>query len=377
VRRVLHLIALLAIALPAMAAWHAPDWTISLEERLVADDNILRLSDSDRSRLKRDPSFQPDVEGAGALRVDHRLGLALQWRLRSRQGPFAALQRWAGGRPGQGRLSLSWDGKWTQYEGSPANTYASHRLSGAWQPRPGWGTELNWRTLDNYYIRRFLDRDTGAERGATFDSDQIELVLKARGPDRGPWLRQPGLSLSAAWDRESYNPWFTEYDGEAWSLGLDLGWRMPAGLSAGLGWRFSDTHNVGYTGSQGVGTVNLGVDSEGGDGSHQEDQYSLSLGWSGRWGTRAAGLDAGLTLRDRWYQSRLGELQDPFHYGRHDRRILLSLRGRLALGASLTLIPVVEREWRNSEAAWGGISRVKDFEVLRAGLGLRWRLESD
>lgn len=374
--RVLAGILLLGAAAGAPAGLRPAEWSLSVEERLLADDNVLRLSDPERNRLVDDPSFQPDVEGPAALRAEHRLAAGAVWRLRGRTGPLAALQRWTGGKPGAGRLTLDWDGKWTQVEGASALGTASHRLAAGWQPRPGWGAALSWRALDNYYLRTFTDRDTGRERGATFDSDQLEVQLKARAGDLGPWLRQPTLTLSLALDREAYNPWFTEYDSEGKALGLDLAWRLSAGLSAGLGWRFTATDNVGYAPGDG-GIVDLANDSEGGDASHEEDEFSLSLGWSGKAGGRAAGLDASLGLRDRWYQSDLGELVDPFHYGRHDRRWGASLRGRLALGAGLTLVPVLERDWRVSEAAWGGIDRVKDFRVHRVGLGLRWRLASD
>lgn len=364
----------LAPARPAPAA--SPDWSLSLEERLLTDDNVLKLSPRDLEQLERDPAFQADAEQAGSLRLEQRATGELRWKLASRRGPLARLQRWAGSKPGQGRLSLGWDGKCSSTFDLAGGGNSSQRLALGWQPRTGWGAEFSWRFLDNYDLRRFTDRDTGRERGATFDSDLYQVQLKARGKDLAPWFRQPGLSLGLATSSEYYNAWFTEYDAETRSLSLDLSWRMPAGLNAGLGWQFSDTDNVGYAGPQ-PGEVNLGSDSEGGDASQQEDQLSLELGWSGETGGLKSGLDAALTLRDRHYQSELGELLDPFHSGRHDRRLLLSLRGRLDLGRQLRLVPLFEFEQRKSEAAWSGIGAVKDYTVRRAGLGLRWSLASD
>ncbi len=368
---------LLCLALaPVLLPAAAPDWSLSLEERLVTDDNILKLSPRDLEQLEEDPAFQSDVERADVLKLEHRMGAELRWRLKSRRGPLATLQDWVGGKPGQGRISLGWEGKWTSVPAKAGGANTSQRLALGWQPRPGWGAELTWRFLDNYDLRRFTDRDTGRERGASFDSDLTQLTLRARARDLGEWCRQPRLSLSAARSSEYYNAWFTEYDSEAWSLGLELGWRMPAGLSAGLGWEFSDSDNVGYPGVQ-PGEVNLGADSESGDATQQEDQYSLDLGWSGELGGRKSGLDASLVLRARRYQSGLGELLDPFHSARHDRRWLFRLQGRLDLNRQLRLIPLLEYEHRDSEAAWSGISAVKDFTVRRAGLGLRWSLGSD
>jgi hypothetical protein len=366
----------LALAPARLALAAAPDWSLSLEERLLADDNVLKLSDGDLDQLQDDPAFQPDAEGGGALKFEHRVTGEARWKPTSRKGPVALLQRWAGGKPGQGRVSLGWDGKWTTVSGLEGGGNNSQRLALGWQPRTGWGAEFAWRYLDNYDLRRFTDRDTGRERGASFDSDLYQVTFRARGRDLGEWFRQPGIALALARSTEYYNAWFTEYDAEALSLSLGLSWRMPAGLSAGLGWQFTDTDNVGYAGAN-PGEVNLGADSEGGDASQQEDQFSLDLGWSGELGGWKSGLDAGLTLRDRRYQSALGEVLDPFHYGRHDQRWLLSLRGRLDITPQLRLIPVLEYEQRSSEAAWSGIGAVKDYRVRRAGLGLRWSLDSN
>ena len=374
----LPVLLLLALAVPAArAAWSAPDWSLGAEERLLSDDNLLKLSPADLARLEDDPAFQTDADGHGGLRLEHRLSGDLRWRLKRKTGPFAALQRAVGGKAGQGRLSLAWDGKWAQVAGMAGQGNTSQRLALGWQPRAGWGAECSWRFLDNYDLRQFQDRDTGRERGATFDSDLYQLQLKARAADLGPWCRQPGLALTLARSTEFYNAWFTEYDATARSLGLGLSWRMQAGLSAGLGWQFTETDNTGFTGSLPGGTVSLGADSESGDASQQEDQYSLDLGWGGKLAGRGAGLDGSLSLRDRRYQSDLGELLDPFHYGRHDRRWQGSLRGRLDLIPAWSLLPFYEREWRQSEAAWSGIARTKNYALNRVGLGLRWKFGSD
>jgi len=38
------------------------------------------------------------------------------------------------------------------------------------------------------------------------------------------------------------------------------------------------------------------------------------------------------------------------------------------------VIPLVEREWRVVEAAWSDIDQVKDFNVWRAGIGMKWKI---
>jgi hypothetical protein len=352
-----------------------PEWSISLEERLLGDGNVLRLSDSDVQRLEDDPAFQTDVQGVEALKLEHRATASMDLRLTQRKGVVGSLQRLAGGKPGQGRLRLSWEGKWTQVEESSAMGNHSQRLQLGWQPRTGWGVDVAWRHLENFDLRQFNDRDTGQEHGASFDSDGGTLTLKARGKDRCAWFRQPGLSLSAGTSTEYYNAWFTEYDMESTQLGAELGWRMPLGLDAGLGYTFVSADNVGFAGAQ-EGQVNLGADSESGDATHEEDQVSVDMGWSGAAALKGLSANAALLLRDRHYQSELGELLDPYHAGRHDRRWTFTLRGKVELGAGLSLSPLLEREWRKSTAAWGGVGRVKDYAILRWGLGLRWQLSS-
>lgn len=349
-----------------------PDWSISLEERLLGDSNVLRLSDADALRLEQDPAFQTDVEGVEALKLEHRASASLDWRVTQRKGVLGAVQRLAGGKPGQGRLRLGWEGKWTQVESSSAMGNHSQRLQLGWQPRAGWGVDVAWRHLQNFDLRQFNDRDTGQDHGASFDSDNGTLTAKARGRDRGRWFRQPGISLRASRSTEYYNAWFTEYDMESTLWGAQLGWRMPAGLDAAVGYSWVRADNVGFTGAQG-GQVNLGADSESGDATHQEDQFNVDLGWSGSGRLKAFSADASLLARDRFYQSGLGEVMDPYHAGRHDRRWTFTLHGRAELGAGWALVPVVEREWRYSTAAWAGIGRVKDYTVVRWGLGVRWQ----
>jgi len=274
----LSLVSLLA----AQAVAALPDWTLSLEERVLGDGNVLRLSDADEKRLEDDPSFQTDVEGPAALKFEHRASLGVDLRLTGRKGLPGRLQRAVGGKPGQGRLRLNWEGKWTQVEGSSAMGNHSQRVGLGWQPRTGWGMDAAWRHLENFDLRQFSDRDTDSEHGASFDSDQFTLTLKARGKDVGPWLRQPGLGLSGGLATEYYNPWFTEYDAESRQLGLEFTWRMPHGLDAGLAWSLVKSDNVGFAGSQ-PGQVNLGADSESGDATNEKiSSLSLSAGRAGK-----------------------------------------------------------------------------------------------
>jgi hypothetical protein len=353
-----------------------PELSFDLEERILLDSNVLRLSDADRDRLDDDPLFQTDVDGVAGVKAEHRLGMDLTWRLSSRKGLVDRLQKLVGGRSGRGRLRLGYDGKWSQYESSSANGYNSHALRLQWLPRAGWGFQLNWRLLDNFYLRQFTDRDTGLLRGATFDGELIEATLRFRLPDWGG-MERIGVSLDASSDLNYYNGWFTEYDTEAVAFGLGLSADLPLELRASLGYSFVDTDNVGFSGAVSSYLPAAGSDDEGGDGSHQEDQYRLGLSREFRLpaGLPALDLDGGFLVRDRFYTSSLGEIDDPFHYGRHDRRYNWDLRASVSPLKDLRLQLIVEREWRRTTAPYGEIGRVKDYNLTRIGLGLRWSMD--
>lgn len=372
-RRRIAGLALVAGTLTAAAAtWTDLEGSVSFEERLIAESNVLRLSDPEVSRLENDPRFQTDVEGPAAVKAEHRLGLGLVFPLDAKTGAVAWLQRITGSRPGRGRLELDYDGKLTSYEGSPANGYGSHRLTLGWRPRVGWGADLSWRKLDNFYLRQFRDRDTGGTHGATMDAEELRLRLRARAKDFADWATRPEAELTLAREVTNYNAWFTEYDTRDWSLGVDLGLRLPQDVDLDLGYAFAAADNVGFDGLVGGESVSVLQNDEGGDGSFEEDRWHLGLGW----GPPGLPLDFGLgwLLRERWYSSDLGEMLDPVHSGRHDRRSSAELRATWRLGRQWALIPIVEREWRRVDGAWGGLAAVKDYTVWRAGLGVRWRM---
>ncbi len=372
-QRMLPLLCLSLLASRLTAA--GIDWSLDLEERVLADDNVLRLSDSEMDRLDADPGFQTDVEGAAALKFEHRVHAGYNLPLHSKEGLAAWLQKVTGSRAGRGRLEFDWYGKLVQYESSSANGYSSSQLIAGWRPRAGWGVDFSYLYLDNFYLRQFNDRDTGETRGCTFDSNQFRLRARARANDFGPWLQRPGLELSWMLEDTWYNEWFTEYDTESWSLGAEFSWRMPADVDVAVEYRYTVNDNVGYDPTR-ITPILPGEDDEGGDGSNEEDRYNLSLGYDLplSWWKRELPLGLDFTLRDRWYQSEMTELDDPLHSGRHDRRYLLAFSARWDVLDQLSVTPMIEREWRVTEGPYEGLAELKDFYVLRWGLALRYRL---
>jgi hypothetical protein len=366
-------VALLALAGSASAAsWPKPDWSLSLEERVFVDSNVLRLSDGDADRLERDPGFQTDVDGVAGIKAEHRVVAGAQLRLSSRSGLAAWLQRITGSPLGRGVATLTYEGKLTSYERSSAKGYGSHRLTAGWRPRWGWGADLSWRKLDNFYLRQYRDRDTGQITGCSLDAHELRLRLRARGADLASWAQRPELQLQLVREDSYYNAWFTEYDTREWSAALSFGLRLPRNLDLGLGYGWATVDNIGFEGLVAGEATTVLSNDESGDGSFEEDRWSLDLGWGPDNLPFSASL--GLLLRERWYSSDLGEVLDPVHAGRRDRRYSTELRIVWPFAGNWALIPIIEREWRRSEGPWEGLSAAKDYKVWRTGCGLRWRL---
>jgi hypothetical protein len=344
--------------------------SLQLEERVVVDDNILRLSKAEAKLLETNSEFQTDVDGEAAARIEHRIGLGLRVPLKSKTGISALLQNMTGSRAGRGRIDFGYEGKLVQYEGSSSKGYSSHRLTAGWRPRAGWGADLSWRLLNNFYLRQYNDRDTGVVHGCSFDSNEYRLRFRARAADFSPWLRKPTFELSLLFEESFYNGWFTEYDSEMLAIRFKTSVRLPASYSLSFTYGFSVNDNIGFDDAAGSGTV-VGND-EGGNSDNEENRLNLTVGWSNTLLAKPFTLDFSLTWRDRYYQSKLGQIADPFHYGRHDRRWLTVLRAGVKLSKRLKLSPFIEREWRISDAPYSRISYYKDYTVLRAGIGLRW-----
>jgi hypothetical protein len=367
--RATPLLSALAFALATCAAHAATlDYSLSVEERLLGDSNILRLSDVDRDRLDQDPSFETDVNGDAALKLEQRLNARVSLRYRPKAGFLKWLQTPFGTR--SAKLDLSAALKGSHYEGSSAKGYGSYRLRLTWTPRPGWGLDVSSRLLDNFYLQQFRDRDTGQTVGAEFDALENTLSLRMRMKDA--WLfARPSLKLTWLRERSSYNAWFTEYDTDAWGLVAQIAARLPKGFDASLSYQFTQTDNVGFSPAAFLGG---GGDDEGGDASHEEDSYKLNLGYATKVHAHPLSIDVDLGFRDRYYQSDLGVWMDPVHYARHDRRYFFGLRATLKFTKHLHFIPLFEREWRVTEGADALLPDVKDFEVWRAGLGVKWKL---
>jgi len=334
----------------------AVTWGLDLEEKIGGDSNVMRLSPSELDRLDGDPSFQATAKGPADLRLDHRVLGDIRYALPDRK---------------MGRLQLNLDAKVVTYLDNTDNNYSTQRWGLDWQLKPGWGADVSWFGMSNFYLRDFTDGDTGEIHGAEFDSNEYRLRIRARGPNLGP-VRRPTATLITSFEEAFYNGWFTEYDTETVEIGVRLDGDLPQDLTASLQFYFADTDNVGYR--AGANSSN-GEDSESGDGSHQENRLQAGLGWSGELMGHDLSLDVDFSWRHREYQSTLGEIEDPVHAGRHDDRYVLSLNKVWRIDEHLSVRPFAEREWRHTGGPWQRLPEFKDFASNRIGLAVRYTIQ--
>ena len=345
---------LLAIAVSASAARRTFDWGLSVEEKLSGDSNILRLASPEVDRLDRDQAFQPTLDGAGDLRMDHRVLADLRANLPDR--------RW-------GWLELGLDAKYVNFFANSFNNYSTQRLSLTWQQKPGWGADVSWFGINNFYLREFQDADTGELHGTDFDSNEYRIRLKARSEDFGP-VQKPTLSLIYSFEQVFYNGWFTEYDTDTREVGLRLDVDLPRGLSADLQYYYATTDNVGYDSGR-SGGASLIEDNDSGDGSHQENRFQTGVDWRGDLYGHDLQVGLAFSWRHREYQTQLGVLEDPVHAGRNDDRLLLSLNKIWRIEKRYSLRPFIEREWRRVGGPWERLPQYKNYAANRMGIALR------
>jgi len=234
--------------------------------------------------------------------------------------------------------------------------YQSHNFIARFAYRSRAYLSLKYFYLPSFYLRAYKDHDWNAYHGAQFDLSRPSASLR---------LRLAPYEFEAELGRELiyYNSFFTEYDLEAIFWGLSAAYSPREDLDLALGYTFKSSDNVGFEQSAEVAQIDPSVDTEYGDASYEEDQYSLKLSYllplRTHWDWKAS-LDLRRALR--YYQSALPLLQDPFHAGRQDRR------DTFEPALSVSPLPTVELELRftydlrRTDSPDPSVTRIKNFD---------------
>jgi hypothetical protein len=287
----------------------APKFKVPLTLKLVYtssyDDNILNYSERDITRFQDSQQpYPPPITTADdwinslgvRLYRDFRLGRGFSLR------PYYA-------------------GKTAIYAINPTKSWQSHNILARLSYRSRAYLTLKYLYLPSYFLRVYYDKDTQAYHGdpqayhgADFTLSRPSAALRLR------WEPYE-VEIEGGRDYEYYNSYFTEYDVEADFIGATGTYSGFPNLDVSLGYTYKNADNVGF-GQQIPSPIDPTMDTEYGDGSYQEDQFSVSLGYQLPRIKKTFYWKAGLNLKRcyRYYQSQLPVEQDPFHAGRRDRR---------------------------------------------------------
>ncbi len=262
------------------------------------DDNILKYSSRDLERFKTNTEFTPseitttdDWVNSFGLRAYADLDISKRIKFR----PY-------------------YSAKANLYAVNPINNYQTHYFLGRFSYRYRYYLFLQYLYMPGYYLRIYRDRDTNEFHSCRFDLYQPAVRFR---------YRLPPYEIEGEAGREFiyYNKYFTEYDMEAYFLGISGTYGGIQDLTVSLGYRFKSADNVGFNQSSLLPSTDPLSDAEYGDGSYEEDQYSFDVSYllpvELYWDWK---VNLSFSRSVRYYQSAQSLSQDPFHAGRKDRR---------------------------------------------------------
>jgi hypothetical protein len=304
------------------------------------DDNILRYSDLDLNRFEINSEPSPseitttdDWINTFGLRLYRDFNLGRRFKLR---GYYA------------GKISL--------YAVNQLKNYPSHSFLTRLAYRHLGYLSLKYFYLPGFYLRTYKDKDWDEYRGAQFDLFRPAASLR---------VRPPGLELEAEFGRELiyYSEYFTEYDAEAFFWNLSASRKIMESLDITAGYGFKSSDNVGFDQIGSAAQVDPTADTEYGDASYEEDEFSLNLSYLlpllSEWDW-TIGLRWQHSLR--YYQSALPAEQDLFHVGRKDRRDSLEPSLTLSPSPALELELRFTYDRRRTTSPSPAVSQIKDYD---------------
>ncbi|HEX7344870.1 MAG TPA: hypothetical protein VF398_11425 [bacterium] len=334
---------ILAISIPGLCAGRKGDrfpLTVKVAFSTSYDDNILKYSDQDLNRFETHTEPFPseitttdDWVNAFGLRLYRDFDLGRRFRFR----PYYA-----------GKISL--------YAVNQIKNYQSHNFIGRLAYRNRAYFSLKYFYLPSYYLRIYKDKDWNAFRGAQFDLFRPAVSLRVRSP----WAE---FEAEGGRELTYYSEYFTEYDAEAFFWNVSASRTILENLSLTVGYGLKVSDNIGFD-QIGVGSLtDPTVDTEYGDASYEEDQYSLEIAYllplPAKWDWK---IGLNVQHSERYYQSSLTSLQDPFHVGREDRRTSFEPSLTVSPGLSLDLELRYSYDRRRTDSPVPSVSQVKDFD---------------
>jgi len=334
---------ILAISISGLGAGRKGDkfpLTLKVVFSTSYDDNILKYSDRDLDRFETNTETFPseiittdDWLNVFGLRVYRDFDLSRHLKFR----PYYA-----------GKISL--------YAVNQIKNYQSHNFIGRLAYRNRAYFSLKYFYLPSYYLRIYKDKDWNVYRGAQFDLFRPAVSLRVRSP----WAE---FEAEGGRELTYYSEYFTEYDAEAFFGNVSASRTIFADLSLTVGYGFKVSDNIGFDQVGAVSPTDPTVDTEYGDASYEEDQYSLEIAYllplPTDWKWR---IGLNVQHSERFYQSSLTSLQDPFHVGREDRRTSFEPSLTVSPASSLDLELRYSYDRRRTDSPIPTVSPIKNFD---------------
>jgi hypothetical protein len=229
------------------------------------------------------------------------------------------------------------------------------------------------RAAHSFYLRVYRDRDYNEQHAARFANwdHQAQLDLRLRSD----WW----LEINGGLGTYYYNEKFTEYDSEYFEGGLGSRISLPGAVALNGSYIRRVSENVGK--DQAVGS-SIGVvvdplveDSEYGDGSFNEDDFTLRLRRPLSF-IRFAVVDGSISYRHRRrvYTTDRSLDIDPFHRGRLDNRFEISPSIGIALNSVVDFGIYFVHEERDTKSDNPAVIRAKEFVHREFGLTFAYTL---
>ncbi len=216
-----------------------------------------------------------------------------------------------------------------------------------------WDFLFNYFYEPYYFLRDYYDIHTGDRRHTDFSLEKAKGKLYYRP------VKLIEIVGFYEFKRYVYNEYFTEYDGDRQEIGgegiIRKGpWRIA--FSYGFGW----FDNVGFN-EDFLYVGDLEEDSENGDGSYEEDVFSLSVYYSTRIFDKRSRVKLNLNFEKRCYTTDRNPQIDPIHHARRDFLYMPKASIEMKLNRSVSIEFGGNYYNRDSEGSLPIVSDIKNY----------------
>ena len=230
--------------------------------------------------------------------------------------------------------------------------------------------EASFALVPKYYLREYLDRDLDFRTNCDYESRSFNAKLRYRSP----WKTYlyPFYEFKSLY----YNRYFTEFDAEWTTIGINAQQFLNRRWLVGGSYRFTMSDNVGGGGLTAASQVNPMEDSEYGDGDFDEDEFRGSITYRPRrlFGKRGWEFSISSKLRIRNYTTDNSINDDPFHVGRRDTRWEVNPEVSTQLLRNLSITVDYLYEERDTDTNISYVREFKEFTRRVYSISLKYQL---